>query len=142
MKENEQKNFDQTYLDERRLLVEGEVQVAARFDTSILTLSGGALLLSMTFVKDIASGSPQDTWALVVAWISLGIAIAAMLISLLTSQKAYQQQRDILDKKFGNSNSGDERNGWACGTKWLNRISIIVFLFAVLFLGYFAIKNL
>lgn len=137
MKENEP-----TYLDERRLLVEGEVQVAARFDKSILTLSGGALLLSMTFVKDIVSGSPQDTWALVVAWISLGIAIAAMLISLLISQKAYQRQRDILDKHFGNSKSGDERNGWACGTKWLNRISIIVFLVAISFLGYFAIKNI
>ncbi len=142
MKENEPKKYEQTYLDERRLLVEGEVQVAARFDKSILTLSGGALLLSMTFVKDIVSGSPQDTWALVVAWISLSIAIAAMLISLLTSQKAYQQQRDILDKQFGNSNSGDERNGWACGTKWLNRISIIVFLVAISFLGYFAIKNI
>jgi len=142
MKENEPRKFDPAYLDERRLLVEGEVQVAARFDKSILTLSGGALLLSMTFIKHIVSGSPKDTWALIVAWISLGTAIAVMLISLLTSQKAYQQQRDILDKQFGDSNGGSECNCWACGTKWLNRISITLFLVAIIFLGYFTIKNM
>lgn len=142
MKENEPRKFDQAYLDERRLLVEGEVQVAARFDKSILTLSGGALLLSMTFVKDIVSGSPKDTWALIVAWILLGTAIAVMLISLLTSQRAYQRQRDILDKQFGGSSGGDECNCWGCTTKWLNRVSIAFFLVAIAFLGYFTIVNM
>ena len=135
-------NEKQIYFDERRLLVEGEVQVAARFDKSILTLSGGALLLSMTFVKDIVRGSPKDTWVLIVAWILLGMAIAAMLISLLTSQRAYQRQRDILDKEYSSRGGRDEYNCWACGTKWLNRISIVVFLVAISFLGYFAIKNI
>lgn len=139
--EKEPKEY-RAYLDERRLLVDGEVQVAARFDKSILTLSGGALLLSMTFIQYIVSGSPQDTWALIVAWILLGIAIAAMLMSLLTSQKAYQRQRDILDKQFDDSDSADNRNGWACFTKWLNRVSIILFVVAIIFLGYFAIKNM
>jgi len=142
MKENEPRKFDQAYLDERRLLVEGEVQVAARFDKSILTLSGGALLLSMTFVKDIVSGRPKDTWTLIAAWILLGTAIAVMLISLLTSQKAYQRQRDILDKGFGDSKGGDESNCWACVTTWLHWISITLFLIAIFFLGYFAIKNI
>lgn len=134
-------NDHQMYLDERRLLVEGEVQVAARFDKSILTLSGGALLLSMTFVKDIVSGSPNDTWALIVSWILLGMAIAAMLTSLLTSQRAYQRQRDILDKQYGSRGGRDECNWWAWSTKWLNRISITIFLVAIFFLGYFSIKN-
>ncbi len=135
-------NDKQMYLDERRLLVEGEVQVAARFDKSILTLSGGALLLSMTFLRDIIGGTPKDTWTLIVAWLLLGVTIAAMLVSLLTSQKAYQRQRDILDKHFGDSNGGDEPNCWACGTKWLNRISIIFFLVGITFLGYFTVINI
>jgi len=135
-------NDHQMYLDERRLLVEGEVQVAARFDKSVLTLSGGALLLSMTFVNDIVSGSPKVTWALIVAWILLGMAIVAMLVSLLTSQKAYQRQQDILDKAFGDSEGGDERNCWACGTKWLNRISIMLFLVGIAFLGCFTVVNM
>lgn len=132
----------QRYLDERRLLVEGEVQVAARFDTSVLTLSGGALLLSMAFVKDIVGGSPEEAWALIVAWILLGATIGVMLVSLLTSQKAYQKQRDILDRDLETSKTEDRPNWWAWGTEWLNRFSITFFLAGIIFLGYFSVKNM
>ena len=60
MKDNKNKPQDNkqieynTYLDERKSLVNTELEISARFDKGILTLSGGALLLSMTFVKDIA----------------------------------------------------------------------------------------
>jgi len=132
----------QAYLDERRLLVDGEVQVAGRFDTSVLTLSGGALLLSMTFIKDIVHGSPKGTWSLLVAWVLLGTAIGVMLVSLLTSQKAYRKQRDILDEELDKPNKQAKYNSWACATKWLNRMSIALFLVGVVFLGCFTIRNI
>ena len=137
-----EKDRYQAYLDERRLLVDGEVQVAARFDKSILSLSGGALLLSMTFIKDIVHGSPKATWLLIVAWVLLGTAIGAMLVSLLTSQKAYRKQRDILDEQLDKADKEGVYNRWACATKWLNRASITLFLVGVVFLGYFTVMNM
>jgi len=42
--DGDQQREYQTYLDERRSLVNAELDVSSRFDKSILTLSGGALL--------------------------------------------------------------------------------------------------
>jgi len=132
----------QRYLEERRLLIEGESKVSARFDTSLLTLSGGALILSMTFIKDLVKNAPLHKCALVVAWISYGLTITLMLISLLTSQRAFIRQRDILDATLDDPAKNSSCNCWSCATKWLNRISIGAFVVATIFMGYFIIINL
>ena len=131
-----------TYLDERRSLVNTELDVSSRFDKSILTLSGGALLLSMTFVKDIAS-KPNLACALLTAWLLLALTICLMLISLLTSQSALRRQRDILDDDLGQPEPEvAHRNLCGVVTHWLNVSSIAVFITALVFLSVFIAANL
>jgi len=132
----------QTYFDERKLLIEGESQVASRFDNSILTLSGGALLLSMTFIKDVVVGDPVAIWLLITAWILLGATILEMLLSLISSQKAYQKQLKNLDNSAATNNDSEDCNCWSEITRWLNRSSIFTFSIGIFFLGVFVITNM
>jgi len=130
----------QAYLDERRALISAELEVSSRFDKGILTLSGGALLLSMTFVKDIAS-KPHHTWWLLYSWLLLGGAICMMLASLLTSQSGLRRARVILEKKLDDSNAKC-RNGWGCMTNLLNIASILAFVAALVFMVLFVAANM
>lgn len=131
-----------TYLDERKSLITTELDVSSRFDKSVLTLSGGSLLLSMTFVKDIAE-NPNLTCILLLAWLLLALAICLMLVSLLTSQSALRRQREILDENLANPEAAAKiENKWAVVTNWLNWSSIIVFIAGVICLSLFVAANL
>jgi len=129
-----------TYLDERRSLVEGEKEVAARFDKSVLTLSGGALLLSITFFKEIVR-SPAYIWMMIIAWLAFGLTIVTMLVSLITSQNAYRRQRDILDGTVTSSEEDDQKNRSAFWTQVLNFASVCIFIIGVVFFASFVLYN-
>jgi hypothetical protein len=130
-----------TYLDERKLLSDVEVGVAERFDKGVLTLSGGALLLSMTFVKDIAS-KPNLTWLLLVSWVLLAGAICLMLTSLLMSQSAIRRQIAILDQSLVKPPAAYQRNRLAGVTNCFNISSIVAFAVAMVFMCVFVAVNL
>jgi hypothetical protein len=65
----------------RQWLAENHHAASQYYDKAVMTLSGGALGLSLAFVKDIAP-DPEETWALVGAWASF----AASLLFIFTSQ--------------------------------------------------------
>jgi len=50
----EEKTDYQTYLEERKILIDSERETAQQFDKAILTLAAGALALSITFINQIA----------------------------------------------------------------------------------------
>ncbi len=127
------------YLDERRVLVSAELEISSRFDKGILTLSGGALLLSMTFVKEIAA-KPYNAHLLVWSWLLLAAAICMMLLSLLASQSALRRARAILDERLSQPQTSC-RNCWARITHILNIASIVAFIAALVFLVLFVSAN-
>jgi hypothetical protein len=49
----------QQYLDERKLLIEGERAAGEGFDKTLLTLCAGAIALSVTFVEKVGSAGVQ-----------------------------------------------------------------------------------
>ena len=87
-----------TYISTRKSYDEAELEVSGRYDKWILTLSGGALGLSITFMDKIAKNPSQDTllW-LKLSWGSLVFSLLAALLSLLTSQSAIRENRKELD---------------------------------------------
>ena len=132
----------EAYWDERRQLIDAENQVAGRFDKSVLTLSGGALALSLTFLKELAGPDPERTGLIYGAWLFLGLAIAFMLVSLLTSQRAYQRQRELLNALQHGDDVSAESNSPAWWTQSLNLASIGAFLFGVALIAWFVGHNL
>ena len=135
----------QVYLDERKSLVDAEREGARLFDKAILTLSGGAFGLSITFIRNLAPEiKPETLLFLICAWAGFGVSLLLTLSSFLMSQWACTRQRDILEKQFFAKRDADLRdaNHPAMWTKRLNVISILAFIGGISCLALFSVQNL
>jgi hypothetical protein len=148
MSSDPQEDKRKEYLEERRLLIEAESQSAQSFDKAMLTLSAGALALSITFIKELAP-EPKCLCCLYFAWAGFCISLLSTLASFLTSQSSMRKQRDIVDarqkgdiKDDGGHRGPSERNVWTTTTKGLNWFSIISFILGVVCLVVFATANI
>ncbi|KAB2878775.1 hypothetical protein F9K33_12045 [bacterium] len=129
----------QEYLTERKLLIELESTAASTFDKAMLTLSAGAIGLSITFTEKIAS-NPICKEFLYTSWCFLLVSLLAILSSFITSQHALREQRDNLDGRY-NEMDFKEKTTFAMVTNILNWLSISTFTIGIIFLIIFAIKN-
>ncbi len=133
------------YLDQRQALIDIEVDASSRLDRGILTLSGGALGLSVTFIEKIAPHpQPWTIWLLGSSWFLLLATLLISLYSHLTSQSAMRRQREILDLELENKclTKDQMRNSMSTCTHWLNISSMITFTIGVILLCAFTITNL
>lgn len=102
------------YLDEHKALVEMGHKYAENFDKIALTISGGALALSVGFVKDIAPHpAPWSTTLLLLGWCSLGAAILASMMGLYWAQLSFDEERAIRYDQYIFDASGERtRKSW------------------------------
>jgi hypothetical protein len=138
------------YHDERNRLLEGEQDFGRSFDKYLLTLSGGALGLSLTLLGNL-HGSDGITlrWALIVSWTLLVATIIQVGAMMRLSQVAHEKYRHILDTecaKGGNGFWSRVRAGQsACSEPrwvgWLNWISLTTFSTGVALLLVFSLAN-
>jgi len=89
------------YLTIRKDLVGEKGRSSDRYDKTIITISGGALFLSMAFLERITQRSSYShTEWLIGGWICLAVALLTSLISHLTSQCAIQKLINYVDKSY------------------------------------------
>lgn len=152
----------QTYIDERKILVEAEQKSSDEFDKGILTLSSGALGLSLVFLEKIAPSPAVETLPyLTLAWTFLILSVLSVLASFRTSVHAYQDQRSILEADFFGSGAPEittppivasllnplfrksdwHYNKWTRLTMFLNWCSIFTFILGTCFLAWFSFQN-
>lgn len=126
-------------------LEEGKLKNSELFDQAVLTLSSGALVLSMAFVKDIVPIS-RLIWtpALFLSWIFFAGTILSTLLSFISSQKAHEVQREYLDAYFirNEEDACDRPNKYSTITVRLNQISTGCFFLAVVVTIAFSWKNI
>lgn len=140
------KPLDQdSYLKTRSSYDEAELEVSGRYDKWILTLSGGALGLSITFIEKIAKNPTADTliW-LKLSWACLIISLLAGLLSLVTSQSAIREHRKELD--IANSEQRAPRlkfpKRFTYATNILNWGALLLFIIGVVFMCIFSFSNI
>lgn len=135
----------QTYSEERKLLIATEQDQAKTFDKYILTLSSGALGLSLAFIKFIKDIDPNSKYWLIAAWILFSLSTLSTLISFLTSQAACRKQVKILESSFfpeDPKNKTDEKNTNSTITGFLNISSITLLILGFLVFIIFAAQNI
>ena len=116
-----------TYLDERRALSDAEAEQSWLFDRAILVLSGGALGLSLTFIREVVPQVGANTvgW-LVGGWSLLIASLMATLISFQVSQLAFRRQRDVIEHLYGHKadEEADAEKTENTPASWTNRLNI------------------
>src|SRR6266852_6589366 len=75
------------FFEQRKLLIDLQHQSSQSFDKTIVTLAGGALGLSLTFIRQtVPEAMPGTTVFLALAWLFLILSLLATLFSHFTSQ--------------------------------------------------------
>lgn len=133
------------YDEYRRELTVKQNSNSENYDKSILTLSSAGLGLSLAFIKDIVPlARVHDHSMLLASWSFFAAAIVITLVSFQCSQRAIQRALDDAEKYYLKNieEYQTKNNPWNTATSWLNSISGIAFVLAVLATAVFVFTNL
>ncbi|HEU5372108.1 MAG TPA: hypothetical protein VFU51_06940 [Gaiellaceae bacterium] len=121
-------------VDERKRLTDLHEKATDSFDRAVMTLSGGALGISLAFIHDVAP-HPRHVWVLGIGWILFALSLLLILLSFLTSERAVVRMVTAMDA----GETAIARGRW---TDYLNWASAGTFVLGVGFLVLFAWLNL
>ena len=144
MDEDEIKEEHKAYLRRRNFLIDVEREASRHFDKFILTLAAGTFGLSLLFVERIAPHPKDGTeWLLIAAWAAFGASILSTLVSFLLGQESCSKEIEILDGRYRGDIKDEKeiKNRFVTWTKWLNRVSMFLFIVGVIFLITFSALN-
>jgi uncharacterized membrane protein len=114
------------------------------FDKTLTALSGGALTLSITLVRELFP-HPSGWSALLLgaSWLLFGLALLLILGSFLSSSKSWERQLEIEEEAYRNAEGATKAgNPAAAWTNFLNYLSFLSFVLGVVALISFATSNL
>lgn len=113
----------------RNNLIQAEQNSQDAYDKSIVSLSGGALGISLVFYKEIiGENTPINHALLVWSWGVWAASIAAVVVSYYLSRLALRKAIDQTDKDDFSAGVG----GWAAKwTSYTNALSGILFVIGI-----------
>ncbi len=143
------------YLDQRRRINENSLSVAAKYDQWTLTISGGALALSITFIEKVATAPYQWSIPLIaLAWLCFALSLLSGLLAIRYSSQALVKQVEILDEEYSRFSQTSTESNWAGEQvpeverifpkkikKW-SRLSLTNLVLGIIFLCAFSIINI
>jgi hypothetical protein len=88
-------------MEQRKLLIDLQNQSSQSMDKLIVTLAGGALTLSLAFIRQtVPEAMPGTTIFLALAWLFLILSLVAQLISHFTSQYGMMKECEQLEYDY------------------------------------------
>jgi hypothetical protein len=137
--------YRKVYEDLKSELFKRQLSNSENFDKAILAYSTASLGFSLAFLKDfVPITKAAHAWLLYASWWLFVMSVIVTLFSFLVSQWAIAKQLKIneryyLDRK---DDALNDSNVFARITEWLNLLSGIAFVFAVMFTTLFVTANL
>lgn len=132
----------QEYQDDYRAqLLEYAKESQTSYDTTLITLSGGALGISIAFINQFVGDDPIRYFALLaISWICWVVTLTLVLFSFYTSTKAlHSAVRQIDSEKPLSARPGGFLDRL---TGLLNFLSGVLFVVGVITMVWFALVNL
>ena len=131
------------FLSERRFLARAANESAVQYAKAIMTLAAGALVLSVTLLKDLAPDpSPQAVAQLKAAWVFFAGSLGMIVASFLLAQFAQLRQITVAQIWFvpelpvvGDSSTDNTFVGW---TRALSISSAVALALGIAFLVLFS----
>ncbi len=122
------------------VLVDAYLKSQESYDKAVLSLSGGALGVSIAFIKNIVGGKKiQSPLMLELSWICWTVSLVIILLSLLSSTLA--AQRALSQYRAGAL--GDDPGGFFNKvTRVLNPLGGLLFIIGVVFMLLFTQANI
>jgi len=139
----EDKDFKyNVYLDERKRNIESKAKQSENFDKYILTLSAGALGLSLTFINQFDKLTNCNTKPLEISWVSFALSIVFTLLSFKVSHYTFSKLIELLDSNYKDNKRERLPKSYNLITEFLNYSSLLAFIVGVIYLIIFTLTNL
>lgn len=130
------------YMEQRKAYIQGARDAYQRFDQTIVALSGGALVLSISFMKDLGF-LPQSLPCLFASWACFVIATLCAFVSLLTSGEGDRERANQLELLVMTGRSNEARaDRLSRMTVRLNYSALVFCISGVLLIIAFGTYNL
>jgi hypothetical protein len=126
---------DRSYRDS---LVQAHHAASQSFDRAVMALAGGALGVSLTFIHDVAP-RPERVWLLGVGWMLLAGSLLVILLTFLTSQRAFVNEIRAFDARSDEADQGGFAGKLTGVGNWAAALMLVG---GVVFLVIFALTNL
>jgi hypothetical protein len=121
----------------RQMLVTQECESSHMLDNSITLVSTGALVISISFLKDCM----EYAGFIKASWIFLLLSIGMQMVSYWTSERAFRRQRELYDEEKHGTELR-KLNLWSKATDLLNyglRISFAIGLLLLVIYGFISL---
>lgn len=127
----------------RDLLEQLETQASDAFDKTAVTLSGGALAISIAFLKDVAPQPvPWTVLALLApSWGCLVASLLGVLLSQMASQKSMRYEIECLDGRRTRGENQPAGGWWRRCTDLFNYLALIGCVVGIALLVVFVVIN-
>lgn len=148
MSEETQTKTYRTILTEyRNSLTLSNQKVLEGYDKLILTLSGGALGLSMTFIKDVIGTDPMQLPNLLfLSWLCWTLSLTASIFSYYLSHYMHERYIEKTDEELEKEEPGkpdmSDIKKWVNILRLLNIFSGLVLNIGFLLMGIFVWNNI
>lgn len=127
----------------RKHLTETYEELSTGYARTLITLAGGALAISMAFVKDIVGtdGEAFRVW-LMVAWACWAVSLCLVLGAYYCGREAARFAIKQHDRPEEESGDVGERPGgaWAVAVDWLGGLSLAAFVGGIFVFVTFVFK--
>jgi hypothetical protein len=137
---------EQLHDEYRRKVWEDLKSGSENFDKYMVTLSGGALGLSLTFIKDIIpAGKMICSLLLYASWVAFVFCILTTLVSFRVSIRALEEMVPCLDDFYlrGDPDAFNKhlKSFWTRAVGWCANLAILFFVLGLIFTIMFVIAN-
>lgn len=133
--------IEEHLLKYRDTLVSADQKAQEEFDKAVLALSGGALGVSLVFLKDIIGSNPiKLPELLMAAWVCWAFSTLSVLTSYYLAHKTIRRMIEQIDD--GKAYAPGFGDWYAKATLRLNAAGAILFFVGVLLITSFACFNL
>ncbi|MFP3798450.1 hypothetical protein [Paraburkholderia sp. SIMBA_027] len=144
LQEKERDNHTRIHERERDNLSKLLISNAENLDKSVLTYSGAALGLSLSFLKDfVPIRDAKWAWSLYCSWWSFALAIVLVIASYVVSQKVVKLQFERAERYYedGQNDARDEHtwiekvadhlNGWMYAAAFVIGLSLTILFVSI-----------
>ena len=137
------KNMEhEEYLKRRDELVKIRDDSMEGFDKTILTLSTGALILSITFLDRIGRPfNPLTFWIITISWVFFGLSLIVNIISFVFARWNMDLKiKDLNERYKAKTTENNEKKFWQRkATNICNYLTLICFLTGVILFSIYVI---
>jgi len=135
--------YHEAFYSQREKALDSLADAYKSYDQALITLSAGALGVSVSFVKDfVPKPLPYTSTFLCLSWVGFGLSLVLILASFRSSQEAIDRNIELQDESFRRHGQPvDGENPALERTKFYNKWSFRAFMAGVAFLVLFSILN-